>query len=290
MSQWQVIDLLRFDGELHGERGHLIVGTRSVPLSDIAVVLVGLSVHMSGGLLVRLAEADIVVITCDWRGVPVGGHWPWSSNTRTGARIAAQRELDEHRRGELWADLVTAKIAGQAANLEWVAPDVADRLRILATDVPVGDPSNLEARAARMYWECVFDDFGFLRDQAGLDPRNAALNYGYTVLRGFMLQAICSTGLMPGLGIHHSNRTNPFALVDDLMEPLRPAVDAIVVTLGNEFEMAKREVRQSLVGVLSAPIGSTGATVRTAITSLATSFAYAIEYSGRDFIVPVWSV
>jgi len=140
-----------------------------------------------------------------------------------------------------------------------------------------------------MYWECVFDDFTFTRDQDGLDGRNAALNYGYTVLRGFVLQAVCAAGLNPGLGIHHRNRTNPFALIDDLVEPFRPAVDAQVMSWGEGPDMTSREVRQSLVGVLSAPIGSSGATVRTAITALATAFSYAIEYSSREFVVPCWS-
>ena len=34
-------------------------------------------------------------------------------------------------------------------------------------------------------------------------------------------------GPAPALGLHHGSRVNPFALVDDLMEPFRPLVDTI---------------------------------------------------------------
>ncbi|MCP4901343.1 MAG: hypothetical protein GY906_30615, partial [bacterium] len=62
---------------------------------------------------------------------------------------------------------------------------------------------------------------GFRRDRYGNDP-NIYLNYGYTVLRAATARAVCGAGLHPALGVHHGNDGNPFALVDDLMEPFRP--------------------------------------------------------------------
>jgi len=34
-----------------------------------------------------------------------------------------------------------------------------------------------------------------------------------------------AAGLIPAIGLHHSNRSNAFCLADDLIEPLRPLVD-----------------------------------------------------------------
>jgi CRISPR-associated protein Cas1 len=71
---------------------------------------------------------------------------------------------------------------------------------------------------------------GFLRDpdSGGV---NAALNYGYAILRSACARALCAAGLLPMLGIHHHNAFNAFCLADDMMEPLRPFVDMLVFGL-----------------------------------------------------------
>jgi CRISPR-associated protein Cas1 len=92
--------------------------------------------------------------------------------------------------------------------------------------VKPGDPENIEAQAARRYWPLLLGA-EFRRDQAA-PGANALLNYGYAVLRAGVARAICAVGLHPGLGVFHRNSQNPMPLVDDLMEPFRPAVDDAV--------------------------------------------------------------
>ena len=60
----------------------------------------------------------------------------------------------------------------------------------------------------------------------GAPPPDNLLNYGYAVFRAAIARALVAAGLHPALGIHHSNRSNAFCLADDLLEPLRPIVDA----------------------------------------------------------------
>lgn len=60
------------------------------------------------------------------------------------------------------------------------------------------------------------------------------MNYGYAILRGVIARALCGTGLLPMLGIHHRNRYNPFPLADDIMEPYRPFVDELVWYLARD--------------------------------------------------------
>jgi CRISPR-associated protein Cas1 len=69
------------------------------------------------------------------------------------------------------------------------------------------------------------------RDQAGA---NALLNYGYAVMRASVARAVIAAGLHPTIGIHHANRGNAFALADDLVEPFRPLVDALVHAMVQE--------------------------------------------------------
>ncbi len=70
--------------------------------------------------------------------------------------------------------------------------------------------------------------FPFRRDANGEDEINVLLNYGYSILRASVARAIVMAGLHPAFGLQHCNRSNLFCLADDLMEPLRPLVDARV--------------------------------------------------------------
>ena len=56
-------------------------------------------------------------------------------------------------------------------------------------------------------------------------PVNAMLNYGYAVLISQIAIELASKGFELSIGIAHSGRRNPKALVYDFMEPLRPVVD-----------------------------------------------------------------
>src|SRR3546814_6240486 len=60
---------------------------------------------------------------------------------------------------------------------------------------------------------------------------NALLNYGYAVMRATVARAIVAAGLHPTIGINHANRSNALAPADDLIEPFRPLVDALVTTM-----------------------------------------------------------
>ena len=117
----------------------------------------------------------------------------------------------------------------QAKVLEQLHHDDAG-LRTLVSQVRSGDPSNVEARAARRYWPALFIDHAFRRDR-DLPGVNSVLNYAYAVLRAITARAICAAGLHPSLGLHHHNKYGTYPLADDLMEPLRPLVDLQVANL-----------------------------------------------------------
>ena len=68
----------------------------------------------------------------------------------------------------------------------------------------------------------------FRRNADGEDDINILLNYGYSILRAAVARAIVMAGLHPAFGLQHCHRSNLLCLADDLMEPLRPLVDARV--------------------------------------------------------------
>jgi CRISPR-associated protein Cas1 len=144
----------------------------------------------------------------------------------------------------------------------------------LARDVRSGDPTNIEAQAARVYW-CNWLDQGSVpnscSEELGTDPLapndplarvfhrdpdgtglNGFLNYGYAVLRAAVARAIVAAGLLPSLGIHHRNRSNSFCLADDLLEPLRPLVDDRVRELHRQgYDELNQPAKAALLEILA---------------------------------------
>jgi CRISP-associated protein Cas1 len=59
---------------------------------------------------------------------------------------------------------------------------------------------------------------------------NAALDYGYAVMRGACARALVAHGMLPTIGLFHSSEQNAFNLADDLIEPYRAVVDLHVAT------------------------------------------------------------
>ena len=103
-------------------------------------------------------------------------------------------------------------------------------------EVRSGDPDNLEGRAAAYYWKNMFPGVeDFTREREGASPNNL-LNYGYAILRAVVARALVASGMLPTVGIHHHNRYNAYCLADDIMEPYRPYVDALVVDYTDENE------------------------------------------------------
>ena len=61
-----------------------------------------------------------------------------------------------------------------------------------------------------------------------VNPPNAILNYLYAILESEAHLAAAQLGLDPGLGVLHKDRPNRESLACDLMEPVRPLIDAYV--------------------------------------------------------------
>ena len=218
----RVIDATGLDGPIRSIRGGITVGGTRVPLDDVGVLLLGSTATVSGGALTLLARYDVVVLNCMWNGVPDGVFYGWSDNSRIAARHRAQADLSIPRQKSAWQEIVKAKIRGQANACAAAGIIEAGHLRGIAKQVRSGDTTNCEAHAARVFWQAYFGAAeSFRRVPGGADRVNAMLNYGYTVLRGFVIQAVCAAGLSPTLAIWHRHRANTFALADDLIERTR---------------------------------------------------------------------
>lgn len=153
--------------------------------------------------------------------LPVNAGWNAGEVRRLQARALRGRTAARR----LWRRTVRAKIHVQAALLERVGANGAQRVRRLVEDVKLDGQETVEAQAAAIYWRNLFSEF---KRSDREDPRNRFLNWGYTVLLATVGRGIVALGCDPSLGFGHASRTNAWALASDLMEPFRPTVDATV--------------------------------------------------------------
>lgn len=291
-TKWRVLDLTGYKGYISYERGRLKIGERTVPLAEVDFILLGQKCSWGYGLVAGLERFDVAAAVCDWRGVPISALYHWSSNTRVFARHEAQADLSLPRAKNAWKQIIKAKLRGQANTLDAMHRPHAEQIRTLARTVKSGDPTNIESQGARVYWSSYLPERGFRRDQVSDDVVNGMLNYGYTILRGRVLTRVISAGLSPTLSLFHRNRSNAFALVDDLMEPFRPAVDYMVYRLlqGGSSELGTEE-KTALVSVLAEKVSDNqDFTVRSVIENFCSEFALYVEGKRDTLKVPIWKL
>ncbi len=225
-------------------------GTYSLPLEDvIALILESPQISLNASLLSYAQDQGVAVITCDKSHMPNGLMLPFHAHSRQSRVAYIQQSCSEALKKRLWQRVIQSKISNQAACLK-ISGRKAKRLIALANHVKPGDPSNIEAQAARYYWQRLMGK-GFRRGDT--DLVNAALNYGYAVIRAYVARAQVAYGLMPAFGLHHCNELNAFNLTDDLMEVFRPFVDHHVFEMKgqgllDEGDSLSIECRQHLAG------------------------------------------
>lgn len=160
--------------------------------------------------------------------------------------------------------------------------DGFDKISNFASLVKNGDERNMEAIAAQEYFQCYHKGL----NRRTSDPVNSALNYGYAILRSYIIKALISTGLHCSLGIHHHNETNTFNLADDLIEPWRAFVDCgAFLIIGNELNLSHKQ-RKELTGVLHKECKINGKTtqVSTGIELMVDSFKNAIVHEDEELL------
>ena len=248
------------------------------PLEDLcALVLESPAVILSSALLARLAAHDILLLICDEKHLPCAVMLPSAGHSRLPKMQRMQLSLGLPFRKRCWQAIVRQKIANQAECLRLLERPGADLLLSMLPAVASGDSGNVESRAARHYFPAVFGD-GFTR---GDDEHliNAALNYGYAIMRGVVARAFAAHGLILSQGIHHHSELNPFNLADDFLEPLRPAVDLFVETMMPGEENFDRYHRMALAALLGCDmlIDEKRQPILRAVEGMASSFVRAGE-------------
>ena len=107
------------------------------------------------------------------------------------------------------------------------------------------------------------------------NPANAMLNYLYALLESEARLAVAALGLDPGLGVLHVDTPTRDSLACDVMEPIRPQVDAYVLRwithemLKREWFFEERNGNARLRGPFAARLCETLPTWRRAVAPIA---------------------
>jgi CRISPR-associated protein Cas1 len=274
-------------------RGFIVVAEHGEEVGRVALDEVAAVVANAHGLtytnnaLVELSERGIPVVLCGRNHMPAAIVWPVDAHHHQTGRMSDQVAASLPLKKRLWAQIVRAKILAQGSTLA-AAGAPSGGFYLLSRKVRSGDPDNVEAEAARRYWQLLFGP-EFRRDSDG-GGINGLLNYGYAVLRAGVARAVMATGLHPGFGLKHSNRSNPMVLVDDLMEPFRPTVDREVRRLVSQHIVevdkdSKAELARIMVIDLPTPIGLSPLMI--CAERLAQSLARAYAGEGHTLDLPI---
>lgn len=252
-----------------------------IPLSDIHTIIVdNVRTIVTGRLMNKLTEYHILLIFCNEMHNPNLFCLGLYSHYRVYGVLYKQLNWNDEIREDMWKEIVSIKINNQSSVLDYLKRDenVINVMKAHSRWVERGDITNREGLAASVYFKELFGA-NFVRERNAIDTYNAALNYGYIVLRACVARTIVSYGLHPALGIGHHNQFNAFNLVDDLMEVFRPIIDLWVVLTVNDEDFLTLEMKQNLVGRLDAKIliGGQNQTVLNAIELYIQSFIRAMN-------------
>lgn len=262
-----------------------------IAIEDIGILILnGTGASITTNLLNSMLEVGVMVVVLGSNYSPSGIFYPTDPHYLHKQKISLQISSSKPLEKRLWQQVVKAKILNQASILSFFTSEDEKQLLELAKKVSSGDKENLEAQAARKYWQRLFGpEFRRNFESTGI---NSMLNYGYAILRSATARAIFASGLHPAIGIHHTNQENAFCLVDDLMEPFRPIVDFVVKKISEEngkIEELTPEIKRSLTKILSLDLSTSAGTtpIVNCLARLCQSFVRSLESNEANLDFPL---
>jgi CRISPR-associated protein Cas1 len=260
-----------------------------VAVSDIAVMLIHHDmVEITSSALRLLVEARALTLITDDKHHPSGWLTPLHGLPQASLRLHQQLQLESPIKDRLWQAVVRARIRTEATTLRQFDLNGALRLERLAAEVEPGDRSHAEGQAAKHYWDHLFG-LDFKRSKQGAeDALNAALNYGYAVVRALVARELAVASLTPMLGIGHSSKENPFNLADDFMEPYRHIVERLVKRQQQQLQEFNTAARMVILAVIKETVvlGNMEFRLPTAVRETVMSYVRVLETRSGTLALP----
>lgn len=295
---WRIVHVNQSE-KMHLKLDNLVVRKYGeefvIPLSDISMIVAeGGDTIVTLRLLSALSKYNIALIVCDNEHLPTGIFHSQNGHFRAYKKLQNQIGWTQDQKDKMWQIVTYFKINNQQDVLSMFEKNI-EAIQLLADykdHVELGDRSNREGHAAKVYFNELFGKQFTRVTQQEADVINAGLNYGYAIMRAQMARIVSGYGLNGLLGIFHKNEYNQFNLVDDLMEPFRQIVDIWVYQNLRNQEYLKYEYRLQLTNLLNAKIkyGKEVCTVTGAMDKYVKGFIKCIdEKETSKFFCPIVS-
>ena len=257
---WRIVHVNQSE-KIHLKLDNLVIKKHGeefvIPLSDISMIVAeGGDTVVTLRLLSALSKYNITLIVCDNEHLPTGIYHSQNGHFRAYKKLQNQIGWSQAQKDKMWQIVTYFKINNQQDVLSMFEKGI-EAIQLLADykdNVELGDCTNREGHAAKVYFNELFGKQFTRVTQQEADVINAGLNYGYAIMRAQMARIVSGYGLNGLLGIFHKNEYNQFNLVDDLMEPFRQIVDIWVYQNLRDQEYLKYEFRLQLTNLLNAKI------------------------------------
>jgi CRISPR-associated endonuclease Cas1 len=313
--RYGVLTLFGYGISVNVERGHLIVkdglgaDRLQARLPRVGhglrrLVVVGCDGFISLAALRWLADQDISFVMLERDGSVLATTGPVRPSD---ARLRRAQSL-AHQSGaalQIARELIEQKLVGQerlardVLRNAPVADLIASARAALASAETIEAVRRFEAQAAQAYWSAWSElPINFPRNdlnrvpnhwrcfgtrkspltgspRLAVSPPNAILNYLYAILESEARLAASALGLDPGIGVMHVDTDARDSLACDLMEPIRPQVDAYLLNwiirgpLRREWFFEERDGNCRLMGSFAVRLSETAPTWGRAVAPIA---------------------
>ncbi len=315
VPQHGVVTVFGFGIKVYVERGHLTIedgigpDRRKAHLPRVGhrlrrLVLIGSDGFVSLSAIRWLADQDASFAMLERDGSVLATTGPVSPSD---ARLRRAQSL-AHQSGlalDIATELIRRKLTGQenVARSKLGNPTAADAITqailALGSAKSVEGVRDLEARAANVYWLAWrnvpiqfpsrdlrrvpehWRKFGTRKSlitgspRLATNPPNAMLNYLYAILEAESRLALAALGLDPGIGVLHYDSRTRDSLACDLMESVRPDVDAYMLDwimrqpLRREWFFEQRDGNCRLMSKFTAQLSGTAEMWKRAVAPVA---------------------
>lgn len=223
-----------------------------IPLEDINFILIeDNSTNITCKLLSKIGEYSICLLVCNDKFEPSSIMYPYNYHFKQLENLNYQLNFGDDEKKLLCKKIIESKILNEIKVLELTQKDeyTINKLIQFKNEVELGDSTNREGLAAKMYFRSLFgSEFVRFYD----DEINSALNYAYTIVKSSIVRTLAVYGLNTFLGINHTSKVNNFNLAYDLIEPYRAIIDYYVYSMKDDFVYPLNfDNRKKLLNVLN---------------------------------------
>jgi CRISPR-associated endonuclease Cas1 len=327
-----VVTLFGYPIKVTVERGHLLLedgvgpDRRRARLSRVGhglerLVVIGADGFVSLSALRWLADQDAAFVMLDRDGsvlATTGPVRPSDAKLRRAQALAHTSDAALR----IARELIAHKLSGQESVARCklldsqTARTIAQYRGELDSAETISAVRSIEAQAAAVYWSVWrnlvinfpksdlrrvpehWRKFGSRQSpltgscRLAANPANAILNYLYALLESEARLAVAALGLDPGLGVLHVDTPSRDSLACDVMEPVRPQIDAYLLdwitheSFSREWFFEQRDGNCRLMAPFAVRLGQTARTWARAVAPFAEWIAHGFSSTTRKSMRP----